>query len=80
VLLEHLEKSRVQSGDDLIARLTAAACPTDAWWLESVGIRECLHPLRDGMAVTAQNTRNITGAAMFELARFDGGIPVTVFF
>jgi hypothetical protein len=32
------------------------------------------------MAVTAQNTRNITGAAMFELARFDGGIPVTVFF
>src|SRR4029077_791432 len=76
-LLEHVEKSRVPSGDDLIARLTAAACPTEAWWLESVGSRACLPPWREGRAVTAQHTRHITGAAVVELARCDGGIPAT---
>jgi len=75
-----LEKGGGQAWDDLIARLTAAPTPTDARLLESVRLSEFLHTLRDGMPVTAQNTRNITVAAVSKLARFDGGISATVFF
>ena len=63
-----------------MTRLAATAFSTDARLLQGFRISEFLHPLGNGMPVTAEDARDITEATTPELAGFDRGVPAPVFF
>src|SRR4051794_12351673 len=60
VLLQHLEKGRVQLWDQLMTRFAAAPGSTDARLLQGLGLCEFPHPLSNRMPVTAEDARDIT--------------------